>query len=184
MFHRPTGLTAGILSLAALAVFLAVAIVSTSGRADTPGELTRVEGDRPSFRLSDTSGIDVALADLKGRAVVVHFFATWCEPCRDELPALRRLVERAHDQKVSVLAISVAEVPLRVRRFMEQMPVNFPILLDQDRAVAKAWDVSALPSTIILDADLKARLAVDREYDWDRLDIPTLLENFSKEDRR
>ena len=143
-----------------------------------------MHGAKPAFTLADTSGTDIALGELKGRTVLVHFFATWCEPCREELPALRRLVERSRDHKLAVVAISVAEVPVRVRRFMEQMPVNFPVLLDQDRAVAKSWDVNALPSTFILDADLTARLAVEREYDWDRLDVATLLENFSREERR
>ena len=87
-----------------------------------------------------------------GRVVLVHFFATWCEPCREELPALRRLVERAVRQPVTVLAISVAEVPMRAcARFIESTPVNFPVLLDQDRAVAKAWDVYTLPTTFVLD---------------------------------
>ena len=146
-------------------------------------ELLAAQGEKPAFTLSDSDSTPFALAAQRGRTVVVHFFATWCEPCREELPALRRLVERARDQKLSVVAISVAEVPVRVRRFMQQMPVNFPVLLDQDRAVAKAWDVSALPSTFILDADLKTRLAIEREYDWDRLDVATLIENISREGR-
>src|ERR1044072_1121753 len=157
-------------------------LVLLSDRAGST-ELNPAKGEKPAFTLSDSDGKPFALAAQRGRTVVVHFFATWCEPCREELPALRRLVERAHHQKFSVVTISVAEVPVRVRRFMEQMPVNFPVLLDQDRAAAKAWDVSALPSTFILDADLKTRLAVEREYDWDRLDVATLINNVSREGR-
>ncbi len=146
-----------------------------------PASLRDTAGEKPAFCLTDTTGTERALAALNGRPVLVHFFATWCEPCREELPALRRLVERSGDRDLAVIAISVAEVPIRVRRFMEETPVNFPILLDQDRAVAKAWDVSALPTTFILDATHKPRLAVEREYDWDRLDLAKLATQLTRE---
>ena len=160
---------------------LGALIISTQGRGDSPAELAPAQGDKPAFRLADTAGAETALSTFAGRTVVVHFFATWCEPCREELPALNRLVERGRDKNLTVIAISVAEVPVRVRRFMDTTPVGFPILLDQDRSVAKAWDVSSLPTTFILDADLKPRLAVEREYDWDRLDVATLLKNLAGE---
>ncbi len=57
---------------------------------------------------------------------------------------------------------------MRVRNFVEKLPVNFPVLLDRDRSVAKAWNVSALPTTFILDRNLKPRLFVERDYDWDQ----------------
>lgn len=110
--------------------------------------------------------------------MVVHFFATWCEPCRDELPALNRLVARSDPAKLRVVTISVAEVDVRVRNFVEKLPVNFPVLLDRDRSVAKAWNVSALPTTFLLDRTLKPRLFVERDYDWDRLDIGEVLKSF------
>ena len=118
----------------------------------------------------------VDLRSLHGRIVIVHFFATWCEPCREELPALQRLAARLNPQSVEIVAISVAEVELRVRRFLEAMPVSFPVLLDQDRAVAKAWNISTLPSTIIIDSDLRPRLMVEHDIYWDRLDPKQIVE--------
>jgi peroxiredoxin len=155
--------------LAALALSISVFLGSTPGYCENDG-LRPATGDKPSFRLIDASGAAVSLDAFAGRNVVVHFFATWCEPCREELPALNRLVESARDRNVAVLAIAVAEVPLRVRHFLEQTPVGFPILLDQDRAVAKAWGVTTLPTSFILSTDLKVRFAVEHEYDWDRFD--------------
>lgn len=177
--HRFRGWTGRAAALILLGAFL----VSTQGRGDSPAELTTAQGDKPVFRLADTTGAEAALSAFAGHTVVVHFFATWCEPCREELPALNRLAERGRDKNLAVIAISVAEVPIRVRRFVEAMPVSFPILLDQDRAVAKAWDVSGLPTTFILDSDLKPRLAVEREYDWDRLDVATLVKTLTPEKR-
>jgi thiol-disulfide isomerase/thioredoxin len=107
--------------------------------------------------------------------VLVHFFATWCEPCREELAALRRLAARAEPNSMAVLAISVAEIDLRVRRFLETIPVTFPVLLDRDRAIAKAWKISTLPSTVILDSNLKPRLVVETDFAWDQIEPGALI---------
>lgn len=139
--------------------------------------LERWHGEAPpGFVLPAADGRDVALETGRGRVVLVHFFATWCEPCQDELPALRRFVERAADDPIAVMAISVAEVDLRVRRFLETMPVNFPVLLDRDRAVAKAWNISTLPSTVILDRTLTPRLVAQTDIAWDRIDPRALVD--------
>jgi peroxiredoxin len=163
-----------------LAALLLAVFVTKAAAGDAGGQLLPIEQSARAFTLRDSQDEFVALASHRGRNVVVHFFATWCEPCRDELPALNRLVARADAGRLAVLAISVAEVPIRVRRFLGEIPVNFPVLLDQDRAVAKAWGVDSLPATFILDTGLKPRLAVMREYDWDGLDLANVLEKLSK----
>jgi peroxiredoxin len=133
-------------------------------------------GAAPDFTLPATSGPPIRLNAQRGQAVLVHFFATWCEPCREELPALRRLVARAEPGSLTVLAISVAEVDLRVQRFLQTIPVNFPVLLDHDRAVAKAWKISTLPSTVILDSNLKPRLVVEADFAWDQIEPGVLID--------
>lgn len=160
---------------AALACTLSIAFgAALPARRATAAELQRWTGGRqPAFTLPNTNGTDVALDSAQGPIVLVHFFATWCEPCREELPALNRLVAHA-DGKVTVLAISVAEVDVRVRRFIESMPVEFAVLLDRDRAVAKAWNVSTLPTTFVLDADLRPRLVVESDFAWDSVDAAKL----------
>lgn len=126
-----------------------------------------------SFTLPDSVGTERALEAERGSVVLVHFFATWCEPCREELPALNRLTERANGA-VRVIAISVAEVDPRVRRFLETMPVKFPVLLDRDRSIAKAWNVSTLPTTVVLDSQLRAKLVVETDFAWDGIDLAKL----------
>jgi peroxiredoxin len=133
-------------------------------------ELQRWAGDTPpSFTLPDTASSDLSLAGARGQVVLVHFFATWCEPCREELPALSRLAARGQGN-VKVLAISVAEGDLRVRGFLETMPLDFPVLLDRDRAVAKGWNVSTLPTTFVLDANLRPQFVVEADFAWDGID--------------
>jgi peroxiredoxin len=148
---------------------------------DSPAVLsaTPAASAKPDFTLDDLNKTPLAISKLRGQAVLVHFFATWCEPCRDELASLSRLVDRADPARLRVLSISVGEVDIRVRNFVEKNPVNFSVLLDRDRSVSKSWDVSALPTTFILDRDLKPRFVVERDYEWDRLDPQTLVSDFS-----
>jgi peroxiredoxin len=157
---------------------LIVASVSAMAGCPQASELQAwTGGDRPAFVLPDLNGVDVALHSKHGSVVLVHFFATWCEPCREELPALRRLVARSVDARVSVVAISVGEVDERVRRFFEILPVNFPVLLDRDRAIAKAWEVNTLPTTYVLDGTHKPRLVVEGEFSWDSITAEAMMQD-------
>jgi peroxiredoxin len=134
-------------------------------------ELTPVGGPaKPDFSLQNLDGKNVPLKTFKGRMVLVHFFATWCEPCREELPALNRFLKRS-GPNASVVAISVAEVDPRVKRFFEATPVDFPVLLDRDQTIAKSWEISSLPTTYVLDANMMATLVVEADFAWDTVDV-------------
>jgi peroxiredoxin len=111
------------------------------------------------------------LAQFRGRVVLVHFFATWCEPCRAEMASLKGLQARIADRPLAIVPISVAEADGAVRRFFAEDPLPFPILLDRDRAVAKAWSIHTLPSTVVLDRTLHARFIAEGDIDWTRPDV-------------
>jgi thiol-disulfide isomerase/thioredoxin len=135
------------------------------------------DAPRPGFVLCDLQDAEQDLKRYAGRVVLVHFFATWCEPCREEFASLSLLVDgAAADRSFVVLAVNVAEVPGRVRRYLDAVPVKFPVLLDADRAVTRAWGVSILPTTFVLDRALDARLYVEGDLDWSRSDIRSALE--------
>jgi thiol-disulfide isomerase/thioredoxin len=121
-----------------------------------------------------------ALEAARGHVVLVHFFATWCESCREELPALNRLAVRAGGN-VTVLGIAVADADQRMQGFFATTPVDFPILLDRDRAAAKACQVATLPTTFVLDADLHPSFVVGTDCAWDGVDPKELT---STSDRR
>lgn len=134
-------------------------------------DLRPFEGSaKPAFSLPDLAGNDVALDALRGRILLVHFFATWCEPCRQEIPALDRLSRRAKPN-AAIVAISVADNEMRLRQFFTQTPVGFPVLQDRDQAIAKSWNVSALPTTYVLGADQKPIFFVETDFPWDTINV-------------
>ena len=119
------------------------------------------------------------LAALHGRPVIVHFFATWCVPCREEMAGLARLAARQGEGGLAILAVDVGEVRVRVRRFFEAHPVPFPVLLDEARAALKAWKVPTLPASYVLDAAHTLRLYADGPVDWDDPATDQLLDTLS-----
>lgn len=136
-------------------------------------------GPAPGFSLADSQGAARRIEANPGGITLVHFFATWCEPCRDELPALSRLARRA-GAAARVIAISVAEPDMRVRRFLATMQTDFPVLLDPDRATARAWGVSVLPTSFVLDGDLSPRFVAEESVRWDAIEPADLAKPVNK----
>ena len=155
---------------------LAVPAAGSTAEDDADAPLSAVEdAERPSFSLPALDGGAQDLARHRGQVVLVHFFATWCEPCRPEMARLRELQRRLDGQPVAIVAVSVAETDGAVRRFFASDPMPFSILLDRDRAVAKAWSIQTLPSTVVLDHHMKARFAAQGDVDWARNDVMNIL---------
>jgi thiol-disulfide isomerase/thioredoxin len=132
-------------------------------------------GPRPAFALERLQGGRTDLAAFRGRVVLVHFFATWCEPCRAEMASLQRLAARYANRPLAILAVNVAEVAPRVIRFFESQPVSFAVVLDSDRAVTKAWRIEALPTTVVLDPTLTPVRVAGGDLDWDRADVDAII---------
>jgi thiol-disulfide isomerase/thioredoxin len=152
---------------------LAIALVSCfpSYSAVRAAELTPIhEPEKPDFYLQDINHRNVSLNAFKGRTVLVHFIATWCEPCREELPALNRFLRRSVPNAFAV-AVPVTEVDRRVARFLERSSAEFRVLLDRDGAVAKSWKISTLPTTYVLDANMKSTFVVEANFPWDTVDV-------------
>jgi peroxiredoxin len=128
-----------------------------------------------SFSLPSLDGPPHELVRLRGRVVLIHFFATWCEPCREEIASLRELQSRLEGRPFTIVPISVAEADGAVRRFFAGASLPFAILLDRDRAVARAWNIHTLPSTVVLDGGLKPRFIAEGDVDWARPDVTKIL---------
>ena len=124
-------------------------------------------GPAPALALKDLDGRAHRLADYKGKVVLINFWATWCAPCRDEMPSIQRLKEKLGGQPFVVLAINLDEPESRIRKFLSQMKVDFTILLDPERRVAKAWDARILPASFIVGGDGRVRYTLVGEIEWD-----------------
>ena len=119
----------------------------------------------PVLALSQLGGPGIDLAEFRGNPVIVHFFATWCAPCIEEMASLNALAA-ARKGSPAILAVSVGEVDARVRNFFRDRPVAFPILLDRDRGAMKTWQVEGLPTSFVLDRDLRPALKAIEPLDW------------------
>jgi peroxiredoxin len=128
-----------------------------------------------SFALPSLDGPAIELARLRGRIVLIHFFATWCEPCRAEMASLRDLQARLDGRPFAIVPISVAEADGAVRRFFANESLPFAVLLDRDRSVARAWGIHTLPSSVVLDRTLKPRFMAEGDVDWARPDVVKIL---------
>ena len=106
-----------------------------------------------NFTLTDLDGHSWTLKSLRGKVVIVNFWATWCPPCRKELPDLEKLSQRFQDQLV-VLALSDEDIA-KIKPFVEQQKLTYPILLDRGGEVAKLYDVEGIPKTFVYDRDGK-----------------------------
>jgi thiol-disulfide isomerase/thioredoxin len=183
---RLTGTAAFLVAFAAIFVHFARDNVQAADAAFRPW----TEGRLPLFALDSLGGERSDLARLCKRVTLVHFFATWCEPCRAELSALQQLHDRLHgsakkgvpkDRSVQIIGVDVGEIDNRVRRFFAERPVSFPILLDRERAMSKAWQVSVLPTTFLLDGDLVPRLAAEGDVDWAHPEIEASVMTFVRQ---
>jgi len=158
---------------------------ASSAAEDQPaGSTTLValaDSARSSFSLPSLDGPVRELAQLRGQVVLIHFFATWCEPCRAEMASLRELQSRLDGRSLTIVPISVAEADGAVRRFFAGEALPFAILLDRDRAIARAWKIHTLPSTVVLDRALKARFIAQGDVDWARPDVMKILADLLKE---
>ena len=123
-------------------------------------------GATPLLALQDLEGRLHRLEDYRGKVVLVNFWATWCEPCREEMPSMNRLRAALTGQPFEVLAVNLAESEARIRRFMEQVPLEFTVLMDRDSASAKAWRARLLPVSFLVGPDGRIRYSVLGEIDW------------------
>jgi len=109
-------------------------------------------GDRaPELGLADLEGNRISIASLRGKVVVVDFWATWCEPCREELPVLNRLYREHQDDGLVVVGVSVDNSADNVREFLREMPLQFPIVHDEGHQIAGRYGPSQMPTSYIID---------------------------------
>jgi thiol-disulfide isomerase/thioredoxin len=140
------------------------------------GELSEVpDGPRLELTLPDLAGQQRSLVEFEGKVLLVNFWASWCTPCIEEMPSIQRLTEAMHEKPFAVIGVNVAEPVLRVRTAARRLRLGFPVLLDKDSAVFKAWGATVLPTAYVLDGSGRVRYVGRGPLEWDRADIIDML---------
>ena len=112
-----------------------------------------VKGPAPNFTLKSLGGKNLKLSEMTGNVVLINFWASWCAPCREEMPLLNALHKKYQPLGFTVLGVNVEEELDGARRFLKNVPVDFPILLDNTNKVSKQYKVVAMPTTVVVDRD-------------------------------
>lgn len=124
-------------------------------------------GPTPPLALNDLNGKPVKLADYRGKAVMVQFWATYCPPCLKEMPSMMRLEQKLAGKPFAILAVNMGETEKEVRDFLKKLNVDFTILMDSDGKALADWKVFVAPSTFLVDAQGKIRYTLQGGAEWD-----------------
>ena len=121
----------------------------------------------PDFALKDPAGRQIALKDLRGRVIFLNFWATWCPPCIEEMPAMEKLHQELQKEGLVILAVNFQEGPDRVKEFVAKHNLTFTALLDRDGKVSELYQAWALPVTVIINkrGELAARAMGSKAWD-------------------
>ncbi|MHB1085146.1 MAG: TlpA family protein disulfide reductase [Thiobacillus sp.] len=133
----------------------------------------------PALKLHDINGQSHDLAALKGNVVLINFWATWCPPCRQEMPSIARLAERLHGKRFTVLAVDIGEDADTIQNFISQLDTSlpFPVLLDPDAKIMQTWNISGLPTTYLIDRKGRIAYSAAGGREFDHPEIEQLVRN-------
>jgi peroxiredoxin len=148
------------------AVVLALAAFPAQPASSPLGKLAAADAAPPPLELRDTAGKVHRLADYRGQVVLVNFWATWCEPCRDEMPSMQKLRERLAGKPFAILAVNHGESAAQVDAFLKKLPLEFTVLLDPFNEVTRVWKPRILPASYLIGRDGRLRYTVVGEFDW------------------
>ena len=118
----------------------------------------------------------MSLSELKGQVVFLNFWATWCGPCRDEMPSMEALYNRFKDRGLEILAVNSMERSDEVVEFMQSYGLSFPTVLDTDGIVTRAYGISAIPTSYLIDREGNIVVRLVGSIDWDTPEIHRALE--------
>lgn len=186
-----------ILAILFVAAVIMMLVLSTSGdgffhrrkvpKSDKMDLFTRLRVQKfeepvvaPDFTLKDLKGNQVTLKNFKGRVVFLNFWATWCPPCRREMPSMERLYKQLKDRDFTMLAVDMQESEKRVRAFISEFSLSFPVLLDLNGDISSLYGIVGLPTTYIIDREGKIIGKAVGPRDWSSQESKQLFQSLLK----
>lgn len=148
-------------------VLAACLVLLLGAGAQAAGFETRAATPAPELKAQDLSATPKTLADYRGKVVLLNFWASWCPPCLKEMPSMERLRAKAEARGLVIVALNSAETREEVEAYLSKMKLRFPILLDPDGSNTRRWNVFALPTTFLLDAEGRIRHVLTGPTEWD-----------------
>ncbi len=116
-------------------------------------QATPLKGAASDFTLKSNQGKNLRLEDFRGQVVMLNFWASWCGPCRQEMPLMDEIYKKYSDLGFTILAVNVDEDTADADRFLKAVPVSFPVLYDSDSKISELYNVDAMPTTVMIDRD-------------------------------
>jgi len=126
-------------------------VLGLAGLYAVPVQAKPVDGKAPDFTLHSRGGQNLRLSDYRGQIVLINFWASWCGPCRQEMPLLQNLYHRYSKLGFTILGVNVDSDSTKANNYLRDMQVTFPILYDNSNSVSKRFNVNAMPTTVIVD---------------------------------
>lgn len=151
--------------LATLALCSFFLFSACQGSSHSKGAL-EIDKPAPDFKLGDSKGRVWTLSDLKGNVVFLNFWATWCPPCREEMPSMEALSRSLESQRFQMLTILSNDDPSRGEGFLRKLKSSLPVLIDPDGRTAAAYGITGVPETFIIDANGILRKKIIGGHDW------------------
>ena len=149
-----------------LVLAVVAALAASLGTASVPASPSPALSPRtpaPDFTLHAADGHNLRLQELRGQVVLVNFWATWCGPCREEMPRLDALYRKYQASGFTLLGVSVDDDGAKAADVARRLGVSFPVLFDSDKSVSRRYDLATMPSTVLIDRDGQVRF-VHRGY--------------------
>ena len=144
---------------------LALGLVATAALAlpgvalaDAAAPALGAKAPAPDFTLPAVGGKSLSLSQYKGQVVMINFWATWCGPCRQEMPLLDAMYKKYKGMGFTLIGVNVEPDPKAAEKFLQSLPVSFPVAFDADSKVSKLYNVQGMPSTVIVDRKGNARV--------------------------
>ena len=136
-----------------LLIGIGLSVIAASGLA--VADMTGREA--PDFALKSSTGENLRLSEYRGDVVMVNFWATWCGPCRQEMPLLEELFSRYERVGFTLLGVNIDDDPRRAMAMAQELGVTFPVVFDNTKKVSKLYDVNAMPVTVLVDKEGRVR---------------------------